>query len=92
MASIVWLKGNFPTYKGANLVAYLVYFYLGYIFQIVDHLLKAINGAWQQSGYIVCFIAIGFQLTPYEYIIKCWQKQPERFKINPTHHKVGLNS
>jgi hypothetical protein len=31
-------------------------------------------------------------LTPYEYIIKCWQKEPERFKINPAHHKVGLNS
>jgi transposase InsO family protein len=30
-------------------------------------------------------------LTPYEYIIKCWQKEPERFKINPYHHKVGLN-
>jgi transposase-like protein len=31
-------------------------------------------------------------LTPYEHIIKCWQKEPKRFKINPTHHKVGLNS
>jgi hypothetical protein len=30
-------------------------------------------------------------LTPYEYIIKCWQKEPKRFKINPAHHKVGLN-
>ena len=30
-------------------------------------------------------------LTPFEYIIKCWQKEPERFKINPAHHKVGLN-
>jgi transposase InsO family protein len=30
-------------------------------------------------------------LTPYEYILKCWQKEPERFKINPNHHKVGLN-
>ena len=31
-------------------------------------------------------------LTPYEYIIKCWQKEPKRFKINPSHHKVGLNT
>lgn len=31
-------------------------------------------------------------LTPYEYIIRCWQKEPERFKINPTHHTVGLNT
>jgi hypothetical protein len=31
-------------------------------------------------------------LTPYEHIIKCWQKEPKRFKINPTHHKVGLNT
>ena len=31
-------------------------------------------------------------LTPYEYIMKCWQKEPERFIINPTHHIVGLNT
>lgn len=31
-------------------------------------------------------------LTPYEYIIKCWQKEPERFIVNPSHHKVGLNT
>ncbi len=27
-------------------------------------------------------------LTPYEYIMKCWQSEPERFRINPTHHIV----
>ena len=31
-------------------------------------------------------------LTPYEYIMKCWQEEPERFIINPTHHIVGLNT
>jgi transposase InsO family protein len=31
-------------------------------------------------------------LTPYEFIMRCWQKEPERFKINPTHHIVGLNT
>ena len=31
-------------------------------------------------------------LTPYEYIMKCWQKEPERFRINPSHHIVGLNT
>lgn len=31
-------------------------------------------------------------LTPYEHIIKCWQKEPERFIVNPSHHKVGLNN
>jgi hypothetical protein len=31
-------------------------------------------------------------LTPYEYIIQCWQKAPERFKANPGHHTVGLNT
>ena len=31
-------------------------------------------------------------LTPYEHIIKCWQKEPERFNLNPHHHKMGLNS
>jgi transposase InsO family protein len=30
-------------------------------------------------------------LTPYEHIILCWQKEPERFNLNPHHHKVGLN-
>jgi transposase InsO family protein len=30
-------------------------------------------------------------LTPYEYIIKCWQKEPERFTVNPCHHTLGLN-
>lgn len=31
-------------------------------------------------------------LTPYEYIGKCWQKEPERFRLNPHHHTVGLNT
>lgn len=31
-------------------------------------------------------------LTPYQYIIQCWQKEPERFKMDPNHHKEGLNT
>lgn len=31
-------------------------------------------------------------LTPYEFIIKSWQNEPERFKINPLHHSLGLNT
>ncbi len=31
-------------------------------------------------------------LTPYEYIISCWQSEPERFKSNPNHHSLGLNT
>jgi transposase InsO family protein len=31
-------------------------------------------------------------LTVYEYICKIWTKEPERFRVNPFHHKVGLNS
>jgi transposase InsO family protein len=31
-------------------------------------------------------------LTPFEYICKIWTSEPERFKLNPTHHKPGLNS
>lgn len=31
-------------------------------------------------------------LTAYEYICKIWTKEPERFRINPTHHIVGLNT
>jgi hypothetical protein len=30
-------------------------------------------------------------LTPDECIIKCWQKEPERFHTNPCHHTLGLN-
>lgn len=31
-------------------------------------------------------------LTPYEAIIQCWTKEPERFNINPNHHTLGLNT
>jgi len=30
-------------------------------------------------------------LTPYEYIGQGWQKEPERFTVNPCHHTLGLN-
>lgn len=31
-------------------------------------------------------------LTAYEFIIKCWQTEKKRFKINPHHHTLGLNT
>jgi transposase InsO family protein len=31
-------------------------------------------------------------LTPDEYICGCWQKEPERFTLNPYHHTLGLNT
>lgn len=31
-------------------------------------------------------------LTPYEYVCRIWTKEPERFKINPAQHTVGLNT
>ncbi len=31
-------------------------------------------------------------LTPYEYILKCWQNEKERFKLNPNHYTLGLNT
>jgi hypothetical protein len=31
-------------------------------------------------------------LTAYEYICHCWQKEPERFTVNPCHHTLGLNT
>ena len=31
-------------------------------------------------------------LTPFEHICKTWTHQPERFKVNPTHHMPGLNT
>jgi hypothetical protein len=30
-------------------------------------------------------------LTPYEYIIKRWQKEPARFTLNPCHHTLVHN-
>lgn len=31
-------------------------------------------------------------LTPYEFICKAWTKEPERFRLNPSHHTPGLNT
>ena len=31
-------------------------------------------------------------LSPFEYIIKCWNEEPKRFRVNPTHHTPGLNT
>jgi transposase-like protein len=31
-------------------------------------------------------------LTPYEYICKIWTIEPKRFRLNPLHHTVGLNT
>jgi transposase-like protein len=29
--------------------------------------------------------------TPFEYIVECWTKEPNRFIVDPTHHSPGLN-
>src|SRR5437763_4200516 len=31
-------------------------------------------------------------LTPYEHVLQVWTKQPERFRLNPSHHIPGLNT
>ncbi|MGZ8898448.1 MAG: IS481 family transposase [Halobacteriota archaeon] len=31
-------------------------------------------------------------LTPYEFICKCWQIEPDRFTLNPLHQMPGLNT
>jgi transposase InsO family protein len=31
-------------------------------------------------------------MTPYEFICKAWTNEPDRFKMNPIQHTVGLNS
>jgi Integrase core domain len=31
-------------------------------------------------------------LTPHEYICKCWTQNPDQFRLNPFHHKLGLNN
>jgi len=31
-------------------------------------------------------------LTPYEFICKCWTKEPERFRLNPIHQTLGSNT
>ncbi|MGL5783954.1 MAG: IS481 family transposase, partial [Alphaproteobacteria bacterium] len=30
-------------------------------------------------------------LTPYEFMIKMWQNEPEKFIMDPHHHSLGLN-
>ncbi|ESX70266.1 transposase [Mesorhizobium sp. LSHC416B00] len=30
--------------------------------------------------------------TPFEYICKIWTKEPERFRLDPTHQTLGLNT
>ena len=30
-------------------------------------------------------------LTPFEFICKCWTKEPERFRLTPIHQLPGLN-
>ena len=30
-------------------------------------------------------------LTPFQYICRCWQKEPHRFRVNPHRHSLGLN-
>src|SRR6516225_2039358 len=31
-------------------------------------------------------------LTPYEFICKRWTEKPDQFRLNPIHHKLGLNT
>jgi len=31
-------------------------------------------------------------LTPYEFIVKCWTSEPERFTLDPTHQTPGSNT
>ena len=31
-------------------------------------------------------------LTPYEHICKVWTEQPKRFRLDPLHHTLGLNT
>ena len=31
-------------------------------------------------------------LTPYEFICKCWTENPDQFRLDPIHHKLGLNN
>jgi hypothetical protein len=30
-------------------------------------------------------------LSPYEFISQTWTKEPERFRLDPSHHMPGLN-
>jgi transposase-like protein len=31
-------------------------------------------------------------LTPYEFVCASWQKEPDRFRLDPYHHTLGLNT
>jgi hypothetical protein len=67
-----------------------------YLFELKTHL-----HAYQLKTHLHAFLmAYNFArrlktlkgLTPYEFVCACWEKEPERFAINPFHHTVGLNT
>ncbi|CAO4177806.1 Integrase catalytic domain-containing protein [Methylorubrum extorquens] len=31
-------------------------------------------------------------LTPYKFICQTWTKEPERFRLDPSHHMLGSNT
>jgi hypothetical protein len=31
-------------------------------------------------------------LTPYDFVCASWQKEPDRFRLDPRHHTLGLNT
>uniref|UniRef100_A0A973W6J3 Uncharacterized protein n=1 Tax=Bradyrhizobium septentrionale TaxID=1404411 RepID=A0A973W6J3_9BRAD len=54
--------------------------------QLEAHLADLING----DNYARLLKPL--QATPYEYICKCWTKEPERFTLNPLQQMPGLNT
>jgi hypothetical protein len=61
-----------------------------YYYQTHQHLKEHLQ-AFQMAYNFAKRLTTLKDLTPYEYICQCWQKEPERFTINPYHHTLGLN-
>ena len=55
--------------------------------QLETHLADFINA----YNYSNCFKTLK-GLIPYEFIVKAWTNEPERFKFDPIRQKPGLNT
>jgi transposase InsO family protein len=62
-----------------------------YSYQTHQHLKEHLH-AFQMAYNLAKRLKTLQGLTPYEYICQCWQKEPQRFTVNPCHHTVGLNT
>jgi transposase InsO family protein len=62
-----------------------------YHYQTHQHLKAHLHAFFQMAYNFAKRLTTLKGLTPFEDICQCWQKEPERFTVNPCHHTLGLN-